>query len=1019
MYTQLVRLFGCDRATPRKAAGVFVAFLLGSTLTLLSPAAHAGTADLAWDPSPSAGVAGYNVHVGTSSGSYSSTFDAGNQTTFTVPGLTEGQTYYFAVTAYNGTVPESDFSNEVSTQIPFAAPTADFSASPTSGEAPLAVTFSETSTGNVTDWSWDFGDGASSTAQNPSHTYASAGSYTVSLTVSGPGGTDTATKTDHIQVSAPAPGPVTADFTANPTSGDAPLAVTFTDASSGDIGDWSWDFGDGASSTAQNPSHTYTAAGMYTASLTVTRSDGGDTDTKNVTITVTPPAPTADFTASTTSGTAPLAVTFTDASTGDVGKWLWDFGDGTTSTAQNPTHTYSAPGTYTASLTVSRADGSDPDTKSVGITVTDDTPVADFTVSTTSGDAPLIVTFTDTSSGDVGSRLWDFGDGNTSTAAQAANTYDTPGSYTATLTVSRADGSDPDTKSVTITVTSPAPAADFTASPTSGDAPLSVAFTDASTGDVGSRLWDFDDGNTSTARNPSHTYSAAGTYTASLTVSRSDGSDPDTKDVTITVTEPAPEAAFGASPRQGTGSLTVDFQDVSKGNVTDWSWDFGDGTSGTATNPTHTYSKPGRYTVKLTVSGPTGSDTETKPDYIKVASGPVTVEAGQVQVDHNWGRVSFTESFFDPIVVVKPLGDAETESAVVRIRGVDATGFEVRIQEWEQLDGVHLPETVSYLAMERGTHVLASGARVEAERFDTDRTKFEQRAFSEGFGAEPVLLAAVTTENETDAVLVRLRGINRNNFNAELQEHDSGSHALETISYIAWEPSLGTVGKLSYEVAGTAETVDGKGHRIDYGGNYTASPMFLADLQTTKGRGSANLRWTAADARGFTVRIDGNGNPLLRIEGGSSGGSAGEYTLIRVLKEPTPSSRQSLFKVKKPAADKGASVTKIPKGGSGKGRERVGYVALLTLAPQADADNDGLVNVDETGLYGTQPHLADSDGDGLSDGDEVALWGAGWSADVDADGIVNLLDFDADGDGVSDGTEVKLGSDPGDPGSTP
>jgi PKD repeat protein len=111
------------------------------------------------------------------------------------------------------------------------APEAGFGASPTSGEAPLVVHFTDQSTGEITDWAWDFGDGSTSTSKNASHTYRIAGTYTVSLEVTGPDGSDTESKTDYITVTTP-PAPE-ADFSAAPRSGEVPLAVQFTDESIG------------------------------------------------------------------------------------------------------------------------------------------------------------------------------------------------------------------------------------------------------------------------------------------------------------------------------------------------------------------------------------------------------------------------------------------------------------------------------------------------------------------------------------------------------------------------------------------------------------------------------------------------------------------------------------------------------------------------------------------------------------------------------------------------------------------
>jgi PKD repeat protein len=152
--------------------------------------------------------------------------------------------------------------------------TADFTASPRQGDPPLEVTFTDHSTGTPTSWSWDFGDGMTSTERNPVHTYTEPGRYSVTLTVANATGTNTTTKTDLVAVAS-----VVADFTASPTTGPAPLAVTFTDTSTGAPGAWSWDFGDGSTSTEQRPVHTYTAPGVYTVSLTATNTETGQADT--------------------------------------------------------------------------------------------------------------------------------------------------------------------------------------------------------------------------------------------------------------------------------------------------------------------------------------------------------------------------------------------------------------------------------------------------------------------------------------------------------------------------------------------------------------------------------------------------------------------------------------------------------------------------------------------------------------------------------------------------------------------
>ncbi|WP_230629057.1 PKD domain-containing protein [Methanosarcina barkeri] len=162
------------------------------------------------------------------------------------------------------------------------------------------------------------------------------------------------------------------------------------------------------------------------------------------------------------------------------------------------------------------------------------------------------------------------------------------------------------------------PVATFYASPKSGTVPLSVKFTDKSTGKPTKWKWSFGDGKSSTAKNPTHKYSKAGKYTVKLTVTNAAGSNTAMKSKYIIVTA-KPVAVFYASPKSGKVPLSVKFTDKSTGKPTKWKWSFGDGTYSTAQNPTHKYSKKGKYTVKLTVASSAGSNTATKTTYIKIS----------------------------------------------------------------------------------------------------------------------------------------------------------------------------------------------------------------------------------------------------------------------------------------------------------------------------------------------------------------------------------------------------------------
>ncbi len=423
--------------------------------------------------------------------------------------------------------------------------TASFSGTPRSGEAPLMVQFTDRSTGDPTAWLWNFGDGSVSTEQNPVHTFAEIGTYTVSLTVGNDLGNSTEQKSGYITV---AEFPEAA-FDANATSGAAPLAVEFTDHSTGVPVSWSWDFGDGTTSAEQNPVHVYEDAGTYTVTLTAANPAGSDTVEAADSIIVFEP-PAAYFTANTTEGVAPFAVRFNDTSTGNPTSWAWDFGDNTTSTEANPVHMYTEAGTYSVSLTVANEIAGDTLTRGDYITVTAP-PAAAFDANVTLGASPLIVQFTDRSTGNPEKWRWDFGDGRSSVKQHPVHTYTAVGNYSVSLTVTNDVGSVTEEKADYICVVAP-PSANFSVAHATGTVPFSVTFIDTSIGIPTDRLWTFGDGTISTEQNPVHTYVAAGTYTVSLNVTNPAGSDSLTKTDLVSVA-PAPTTSVPSSGGGGGG----------------------------------------------------------------------------------------------------------------------------------------------------------------------------------------------------------------------------------------------------------------------------------------------------------------------------------------------------------------------------------------------------------------------------------------------------------------------------------
>ena len=251
-------------------------------------------------------------------------------------------------------------------------PVAAFFANATAGAGSLPVQFSDISTGGATnwDWYWSADEVKDSDEQSPETTFT-PGTYDIRLYVSNGVGGDWENKTGYIEVTGAA-APVAA-FSADETSGEDPLSVTFTDASTNDPDDWDWYWyaNETKSSDTQSPSTSFTE-GTYSVRLWAANGEGGDWENKTDYITVTAPAgdpPVASFTTSKTFVRIPQSITFTDTSTETPTSWLWDFGDGTTSTDQSPVHKYTKRGKWDVTLTATNDDGSDTsDITPIGVT---------------------------------------------------------------------------------------------------------------------------------------------------------------------------------------------------------------------------------------------------------------------------------------------------------------------------------------------------------------------------------------------------------------------------------------------------------------------------------------------------------------------------------------------------------------------------------------------------------------------------------------------------------------------------
>lgn len=495
----------------------------------------------------------------------------------------------------------------------YAQLTADFEADIVEGCPPFIVTFSDSSTGNITQRKWTFGNGNQSLGNNTvvSATYTTPGYYTVKLVVSNGFDSSVVEKQQLIHVLTP---PQSNFNQTTPLSGCAPLQVAFTDNSSpGDapINDWLWDFGDGSSLISQqNPVHVYTVPGTFSVTLQVTDTNGCTNDLTKQSLVSTDPQPTAMFHAlgAVSACSPPLQVTFQNSSTGVPPlSYNWDYAIGTSS-AQNPSGNYTNPGGYDVSLLVTDGNGcTDTLIKPNYIFIGSIQAEIDVPDTVCLG---ALVQFADSSDGG-NSFSWDFGDGSTSVQQHPTHTYNATGSYTVTLTISAGAGC---TSTTTKTIYVEEVIADFTGSPTYGcEVPHVVNYTDQSVGNIVSWEWHFGQllgpcpgcmPNISTQQNPSATFYESGYFDDTLYVTSAAGCKAMKvipNHVYIHLVEPEIQMSIS----EGCKPLKVNFTDAStpQDSIASVLWNFGDANSTTSTlsNPQFTYVDTGRFQVTLSV----------------------------------------------------------------------------------------------------------------------------------------------------------------------------------------------------------------------------------------------------------------------------------------------------------------------------------------------------------------------------------------------------------------------------------
>ena len=508
---------------------------------------------------------------------------------------------------------------------------ANFTATPTSGCAPLVVRFTDNTSNKPTQWRWNLGNGTISFLQNPSVTYFNPGQYTIKLVVKSSTGADSITKTKFINVYAQPK----VQFISNITSGCFPLPVQFTDQSaavSGSINAWQWDFGDGFSSTLQNPAHTYNSSGNFNVTLRVRNSNNCLTTLSKSQFIKISTGVKANFSNNAPNNCGfPVTINFKNLSTGTgTLNYKWDFGDGAISILANPSHAYFAYGTFTVRLIVINAKGcTDTITKSNEIVISK-VKAAFANTDTVCALQPFL--FTNTSSPAPLSNKWSFGDGTFSTAKNPIKKYTAAGTYDVKLISNFGSCTDSVIKTITV---SPKPLAAFTSADTvSCNSPFVVHFISQSA-DAVAYQWSFGDSTFATDQNPVHTYTWVGKLTVQLVVTNANGcTDTITKKDFIKIQKPI--VSFSNLPDSGCIPFTKTF--ITTTNtvypVTGYLWNFGDGTSSTEATPTHIFSNEGVYAISVietTASGCTdtamvkrGIIADTKPALNFTASPRIT-----------------------------------------------------------------------------------------------------------------------------------------------------------------------------------------------------------------------------------------------------------------------------------------------------------------------------------------------------------------------------------------------------------
>ncbi|MGN6195339.1 MAG: PKD domain-containing protein [Ginsengibacter sp.] len=487
-----------------------------------------------------------------------------------------------------------------------------------------SVTFSDSTTltgSTIQGWLWNFGDGTTSTLQNPVHTFNGYGNYVVKLSVTSNGncnGTDIATTTLPIEAK-----PV-ADYSDSKTCVNTP--ANFTDLSSiafGSINTWYWDFGDGTNSISRNPSKIYALAGPYDVKLVVKSASGCISDTVSKVI-LAGDIPSAVFSVTDTCfGTSTKFAANANLKSGSIAGWWWNFGNGNYATVQNVSDSFANPGKYFVQMVATANTGCQSDTVSRIVTI-GSKPVPDFLFTGECGQPN--VSFIDQSKNKneaITKWHWNFGDGSHADLQNPAYTYRNFGTYNVALVVTSSLGCSSDTVTKSVGVYAK-PLAKFSFN--NGCTDQLMTFTDSSGAEDGSSIvkwyWDFGNGKTSNRQFPSEAYTSYGNYQVRLAVSSDKGCLSDTVSQILSI-DSKPIASFSVNNGCTNRTLAIiNSSSIANGSIEKYHWDFGDGNISNLMQPVYSYSHNGDYFIKQVVISKNGCISDTAFQQVSIETVP-------------------------------------------------------------------------------------------------------------------------------------------------------------------------------------------------------------------------------------------------------------------------------------------------------------------------------------------------------------------------------------------------------------